>query len=587
MSALSVVTHGEKKERHSHMETDQIVLVGSEEEQKLAKRVFTLMARQGAMFGLHSPIRQSLSNLTEFFLSQGLGEDPGELSQAIDRALTENDSVFGREEVDGQVFFITSKSGRYAPPVEVPEDTSHTFKSRLWEPPAAPVVEEEKAPPLRRARVRRTMPLPEIVEVEVPEERVEAEEVVPVERQVRAVPTELLVAPGVVVDLTRHPDEIYDEYGVYFEDALEAALQQDFRFVSFGPDWFLEDMVERFSKGDLRRIKEYIVEASEPLPDNVLLTDLFGKRTSDPDYEYLRFSLNYRLFREKRDFEFVGVNTDRLWSTTDLPPVGLQKRRASEIGTDFRYLEEPGLHGEPAAVEGEAEAQRIEHYVTYYEYENGLLPYDDQAKRILPWPLLEEQHAALIKFAVPQLYATFNAELRYPTSSRGGWITGLDVFFLENLVPGAKIIIGPTEQENAFTIEYVKAPVQEAELLQFDERKARFVFVPTTFSVEIGDKWILSRARFPRLQNTKRLEDRERKRPEIVVANAFEHVGERVGEPNEPRFWALLDDLLAVVNIERPFSAEYLRSVLDSDQNQQFYRDEEEGDAFFYEPRKP
>lgn len=567
------------------METDQIVFVGSEEDQKLAERVFSIMARQGAMFGLHSPIRQSLANLTDFFLSQGMGADQDELSQRIDHALSQNAAVFGREETDGQIIFITTKAGVYKPPVEVAEDTSHTFKSRLWEPPA--VVEQEKAEPVRRARVRKTVVEPEIVEVEVPEEYVEAEAALAVERPVRAAVTELEVAPGVVVDLTLHPDEIYDEFGLYFEDALHAALQQDFRFVSFGPDWFLEDMVERFSKGDLRRIKEYIVEAGEPLPDQVLLADLFGKRPNDPDFEFLRFSLNYRLFREKRDFEFLGVNTDRLWSTGDLPPVGLQKRRASEIGSDYRYLEEPELHPEAPALETAAEAHSIEHFVTYYEYDNGILPYDEEAKRIFPWPLLEDQHAALIKFTIPQLYATFNAELRYPTSSRGGWITGLDVFFQENLVPGAKIIIGPTEQENAFTIDYVTAPVQEADLLQLDERRNRFVFAPTTFAVEVSDKWILSRVRFPKLQNMKRLDEKERKRPELVVANAFEHVGERTGEPSEPRYWAVLDDLLAVVNIERPFSAEYLRSILDSDQNEQFYRDEEEGDAFFYEPKKP
>jgi len=47
--------------------------------------------------------------------------------------------------------------------------------------------------------------------------------------------------------------------------ALEQALAGDPRFVSFGPEYFLRDMLETYGRNDTRRIMDYIKERGEPL----------------------------------------------------------------------------------------------------------------------------------------------------------------------------------------------------------------------------------------------------------------------------------------------------------------------------------
>src|SRR3712207_2675610 len=111
--------------------------------------------------------------------------------------------------------------------------------------------------------------------------------------------------------------------GVVSDEALRAALatrlEGDDRFVAFGDRYYAEDLVERYSRGEFRRIREYIQEETIPLSDDTLLQDLFNRRPNDPAYEAVRFALNYRLSREKREFEFVGTRDSRLWMTTGLP----------------------------------------------------------------------------------------------------------------------------------------------------------------------------------------------------------------------------------------------------------------------------
>ena len=81
---------------------------------------------------------------------------------------------------------------------------------------------------------------------------------------------------------------------------------------------------------------------------------------NDPTYDAARFSINYRLSREKREFEFVGTRDSRLWSTVGLAPLGTTLRKASELGTDYRYLlDEPAVE-EPGAT--------VTHVLTFFEW---------------------------------------------------------------------------------------------------------------------------------------------------------------------------------------------------------------------------
>jgi hypothetical protein len=382
------------------------------------------------------------------------------------------------------------------------------------------------------------------------------------------------------LDVTGDVDAILAEHGPALEALLGKAMGEDFRYAEFGGDWYPEDHVERFSKGDFRRVKEYLIETQDALSDRAFLSDVLNRRETDPDYERLRFSLNYRLLREKKDFEFVGVPTDRLWTVAGASPVSAPKRKPSELGQDYRYLEDAAAQAlEPAVPAG---TRRWDHALSYYEYENGLLPYGPEAHAILPAPMLPDQRAALLRIEVPALFQNFPVELRYPTGNRGGYLVGFDAFFGEYLVPGAQLILEATDQENVLVLRYERTAAQEDSLLQYDERRSRFVFRPTAYYAPLDTDWTLSESRFPKLDGLKRLDEPERKKTETIVTRAFE----LVGEDTDGRLYALLTDLLPVVNLERPFSAGALRAVLETGNHPYFEADPDAPGAYFYDPSK-
>ena len=118
------------------------------------------------------------------------------------------------------------------------------------------------------------------------------------------------------------------------------------------------------------------------------------------------------------------------------------------------------------------------------------------------------------------------------------------------------------------------------------ERRAaqRYVFRPTTYACVIDPDFVLSEERFPRLASEKPLDEKVRRRAESVIAATFERVGElHTGHGYSANF----ADLLAAVNIERPFSAAYLRQVLDQDESGAFAVDPDGDDVYTYVPGNP
>ncbi|MFL5734854.1 MAG: hypothetical protein ACJ78Q_16985 [Chloroflexia bacterium] len=366
---------------------------------------------------------------------------------------------------------------------------------------------------------------------------------------------------------------------------FDAIVQEDSRLVRFGSEVFPEEAVERFSKGDFRRIKDFLdePETGGVASDRDFMDYVFNRRPEHPDYERVRFSLDYRLLKEKKDFEFVGTDTNRLWMNAGAVPVAAPKRKPAEIGQDYRFLEDPAI----VSVEEEDEVTTgeigpLEVSLTYYEYENGVLPYDRRAKRIFQGPVLEDQRASLLQFEIPQLYTSVLAELRYPTGNRGGYIMGLADFFAEHMVPGARFTITPTDRaDNIFEIQFIRTEEEEANLLQFDDRRSRYLFRPVSFSVETNPSMLLGQDKFGKLHNQKKLDEAERKRPDVVISNAFEAIGDQ----SDDKYWAILDDVYPVVNIERPISRSWLKTML-SGAYPFFYPDETTEGAYVYDPSK-
>lgn len=674
----------------------------------LAEEIYRLMVAQGAMFAVDAPIRQSLANLAAYFAARQQ-VDEGRAASQIEAAL-KGDSRFKREEVGGEVRFVTSRQGGYVPRHDV--DT-HSFKQRLHDPehplpiddisvvvstsrPAITTVEpvfisdywqiqaglvpgdgeadeetldslvadevaEEQlaqsyepfaetvtpvetptidvAPVAREPVYAEREPAPEVVAAVTPEAPAEQARVVepaapPAPREATKVPAmpaapretpqvpaappapreapqvpdaprEAPVAPppaprpsrpayergtiftladGTAIDLRRPMAELIAEHGPHLARILAEKIEQDplRRIVSFGRRYFPEANVINLGKNDLRKIRDYILERGEPLLDTELIADVFYHNTRQSDYEGVRFSLNYRLHREK-DFEFVGVEGAYLWSTKGLPVIGGKRVKAAEMGQITSYLVE-GFDDSLELQSGEAIAQSrsVTRLLTFFEWEYGVLPLDAGLAALLPRPVLPEQRSAVLRFESPQHYSQAVVEVRYPTGNRGGWIQGLEEFFHAHLVPGALVTIAQGSEPNVFTITYEEAAETSERILTFDEKKNKFAFANVAFYAAVDADQLPSQSRYGRLNRLKAFPMGERRKAELILEHVAETLGEQVGSRAEPRYAINLDDLMMGYNTLRPGSKALLNSLLAH--SDEFEADEATPGLFYYTP---
>jgi hypothetical protein len=541
-------------------------LNGTKRDQELAEKALGLLLARGMFMSANAVIRVSLSSLAAFL--EGRGEQGG--PEAVLNALAANPAIFGLEHADGDVFVTTTKEG--IAPAEPQIEAKHTFASRFISPLPKP----------ERPSVPRPRPRPQAPEIDVlaeidlepvasapeptPEVSIEPEQ----EREAPA------AAARTITTQVVKPTDVTDVDDTNLAAALRERLGADPRVANFGELWLMEDRVPRFSRGDLRRLREYMQEKEQPLTDDDLVQDVLGVRPGLNDFELMRFALNYRLSNEHREFEFVGTANQRFWSTSGLPQIGTTRRKLNEIGTDFRSLLD-----ETPAEPGYRTLASVDHVLTFYEFLHGLLPFDREMQELLPAPMTPNQKSAVLTFECPQSFTTYLVELRYPTPNRGGFILGLDDFYTENLVPGSIVSIQRTENDGHYRVEYLPEAARSEQLLELDERRAlRYVFRPTTFACGVEEGQLLTEDRFGGLANEKPLDERVRRRPESVVAATFE----RVGEERDGNYSLGFNTLLAGVNIERPVSATLLRQILENDDTGAFSRDPEATDSYTYVP---
>ncbi len=583
---------------------------GNAEQKALAAQIFQLMSSQGAFFASDSPIKQTLANLADFIAVQRKA-DRAKVVQEIDAALSKNNAVFAREEREDDVIYVISRLGVYRPRVD---ENTHMFKHRLYEPehplpvddisvvvtttrPALTTVEpvfisdywQQQAgltpvAPSEDEQEEELVELREAVEVapvvEQPLE-VEAEEIIEaaapvVEKPVPAntgMQNTLITLPnGVQIDLRRPVGDLIGQYGPTLLAQFRAALDNDplRRIVTFGTDAFPEAAVESFGKNDLRRIRDYLVETGEPMLDGQIIADIFYHNPRQNDYETFRFALDYRLSREK-DFEFVGVDGARLWSTKGLPAIGTKRVKASEMGQLTGYLEE-GFDDSTAeqSVESIRATATLSHVLTFFEWEYGVLPYTKALAALLPSPLLPDQRTAVLRFESPQHYSSTLAELRFPTGNRGGWLQGLEEFFHEHLVPGALITLSRTAEPHIFTLTYEEQPETTDRLLVLDEKKNKLAFANVSYYSAVDEDMLVNQQQYGRLRNLKSLPMSDRRKADVTLEHVFETVGEPVGTRSEPRYQATLGQLFVGLNVLRPVSREYLAHLLgESDEFEQ------------------
>ncbi|NJP07543.1 MAG: hypothetical protein HC837_18915 [Chloroflexaceae bacterium] len=321
----------------------------------------------------------------------------------------------------------------------------------------------------------------------------------------------------------------------------------------------------------------------EPLLDSAIIADLYYHSPRQADYEGFRFSLNYRLSREK-DFEFVGVEGARLWSTKGLPAIGTKRVKASEMAQMLSYLTE--IHDDtldPDLLNQITETGEMSRWLTFFEWNHGILPFDAAMAALLPDPMLPEQRSAVLRFESPQHYTSYLVEVRYPTGNRGGWLQGLDSFFQEYLIAGAMITLARTEEPNVFTIAYEEAGASDTErLLTLDEKKNKFTFADMVYECAVDEELVLRQSRFGKLKNLKSLPNSERRRADVVLRHVFDVAGDRVGTRQQPEYQMLLDDLYVAYNVLRPASIGFLRSLLEGDE--QCFSDPSLPDMYTYIP---
>lgn len=597
-----------------HMEN----LEGSSAQHKLAARVLEILRLQGRFLAADAPIRVSVESLAEFMNGLGPSVSVKQLTNMVEKC----GETFALETVDDVLMLVTTRAGHVYRPAR--PDQEHGFQNRFLTPAPKP----EATPVPRRARARmdpswadiagvlEDMPTDEdeeaavlaASEAERAASQLEAEEAAAERIPARVVPVDELPsveipedvqeviakpAPESVAETTAEPTEAARSItlpvgpGTDFTDvsdeeisaAISEQLRLDSRVASFGDQWMAEERVPRFSRGDLRRIKDYIEEQDQPLTDHMLVQDIIGVRPGSPDFDVTRFAVNFRLSREHRDFDFVGTNDQRFWSISSLAQIGTTRRKPNEIGSDYRFLLDE-LDEQPKY----RSVQSVDHVVSFYEFYHGLLPYDATMQALLPGPLLPDQRSAVLTFEMPQSYTTYLVDVRFPSPNRGGYILGLDDFYTENLVPGALISIASTENDGHYRVEYVPSETENARLLELDERRtSRYVFRPTTYACGVDTSMLLTEERFPRLASEKPLEEKIRRRPESVLAATFERIGK---QEDGPGYWATLSDLMAVANVERPFSERLIRETLESDETGAFARDTEGTDVYTYVPSK-
>lgn len=550
-------------------EAPAISFAGSAAQQALAREILLVMQSQGRFFASGLPIRQPLAALVEYATARKLATK--DVAKAVAAAVRANPAVFALEGEGENLAVVTTRDGT-APCVRA-GDMSHSFAQRLTEPVAAPPPEPKARPerPLINTNWYNEIVVPAGAEEEDEEEQEPAPSVF---AELIAAHQETVAEPP--LDSAVTPAEEQSEIAAELDEvvaaatdlstpagALEQALTGDPRFVSFGPEYFLRDMLESYGRNDTRRISDYIKERGEPLSDVDLLLDLYGKRRTDPNFQAVCFSLNAHLATE-RDFEFVGTAERRLWSVEGLPTIGSERRKAADIGQDYRALLE---YPTPVEEQFGEEEEYVEHILTQYEHEYGVLPLDGDLAQFFPQPYVSGQRAAVVTFEAPQHYLTFNVEIRFPTGNRGGFLSGFGTFFHENLVPGALFTIEHGDTPGTYRIQYLQVSAQERRLLQVDEKKGRFTFKPITFYCTVLDQMLLSENRVPRLAQAKPLDARDRRVLAKVVAAAFERGGENVGEATAPRYLAEFDDLFVLANIERPTPPEALRTILTSGAN--------------------
>ncbi len=568
---------------------------GNDEQQALVAEIFQLMVLQASFYADDALIRQTLANLTTF-LAEKHNREPAAMAASIEEAIALNNVVFRREEIEDATYYITTRRGV---PEPLPIDTSHTFAQRLHEPEnPLPVDDISVVVSTTRPTLTTVEPVyisdywqrasdtaPKIADdaVTVPTVDAEPTATVPDSESVAAEPMTVddtsfaavtdspavvVVAGGVPVDLRHEVADILAQHGDVLQAELANGIDKDplRQMVRFGNMVLPEDRLINLGKRDLGRIRDDISAANEPLLDTVIQADVYNQQPGEN--EVMRFSLNYRLGREK-DFEYVGVAGANLWSLKTLPYIGTRNVKTNELAQFTEYL----MQGYDESLQERPVATIVEegfatHRLSFFEWANGVVLLTAALNALIAQPLLDDQRRAVLRFVMPQdAAAEMLVEVRYPVGSRGGWMQGFDLFFNDFLIAGALITIARTEEPYVYTIIYDETTDgQTRDVLVPDEKKNRFVFEEVTYYCQVDLALSPDQASYPQIRNLKALPMSDRRRANTVLRHVIETLGEAVGTASEPAYRITEQTVYTGFNVLRPASLPYITALLNDNQ---------------------
>lgn len=559
--------------------TNLPAFTGTPAERTLAEQIHEIMRMQGRFFAHDAPIRQHLSALVKYFAPQR-GGDETQTTREVIAALTANAAVFSQSTDGDDVVVTTARYGGYNAPQS---DIKHSLGARLYEPTnPLPIDDLSVVMTTTRPIIPKIDPVyvsdywlnggtssEDSSEVEPPVLTPSGAPVAPVATKVPHTrrDTRIALPQGITIDIGQSLNHVMAMHGEAIVNALRGAIEKDTmkRFVTFGNLVAAEADVRTFGKNEIRSITEYIEEErAEPVLDKDILDHVLRINARSVDYERQRFALNVRLSKE---LEFVGVAGANLWATRKiLDKIGANKRiKSSDMAALVSHLEE-GFDDSLTMTSAETLAQRgtVEHKLTFFEWEYGILPFNDALATIMPAPIINRQNNAVLTFEVPQHNYSVNINVRFPVNARGGWLQGFEELFRDLMVPGTILAISRTNKPNVMTISYVEGEERTEELLYVDDskKKSKFAFAQFPVNTLVDEDYLPTRQRVGNIRKIKFFEFAERKNILPLIENIFVGFGKEVGSKQQPVYRLDFEQLFAVLSIYRSITRSYLMHVL-------------------------
>jgi len=411
----------------------------------------------------------------------------------------------------------------------------------------------------------------------------------------------LRLEDGTLIHLSTAPDELWSKLQSRFYRHPPKEWFGNPHVLLFGGRWLFDVLLMPLKDEDLSTVRDYLRRQQGAVSDIDILRDIFHVTPQDSAFERWRFTLSYRLHERAQELgiEYVGTAQEWRWTAHPSPVVrpprphrlrgteGLRAKRvslsklAAQLAAGNEALDLPP---ERTGNQWQPTRQTWEYVLTYYDWDNGILPYNRGAQSLIP-PLLEGQRQAVLHFVAEQMHDQ-PFEVTLCRRSKAQWLHGeeLQGFFQGYLVPGARVYVDRTEVALNYKIRYRPTPPSLRRILFFADGRTRPQIRQVEMACEVDEHMLLAEGRYTNVESLARLDLLDRRTAPEVLARVFELVGERDEETG--LFRARFDDLFPLLCVTKPYSKDYVSLILRDRKRYPWFRsDDARGpDWFVYDP---